>query len=451
MDRNEDSIDLSRLFQIMCDHKPVIFCIVGVCTLVALVISFLLPKQYESTTLVQTRTAAKMDISGAAGAMAALGLGGLGGGSVASPTTNYIELMKSRTVLDPIIDSIDFDTEKKPDAKSFAKSHLDIKNTKGTNLIEVTARGKSPEEAQQISQNVVDNFLLMQTDMNQQTQSLLMKFLDERINGTKQEAEEAEDKLAQFSREHKVYSPTDQAKAAIEQMAAYDKEIGKAEVEAASAQASLSAANEKLGEQKSGSKAYSISDNTTVQKIRDQIVSKRVELAGLEQNYTELHPSVQKAQKELDQLRASLNAEVVSSVDSGATTLNPTHSELSKERALASVNLAVAQASEQALKAQRSKREEELGTFPDDVAEYMRLSRDVKIKNEVYANLVKQYEQNRLQAAMESMDIQIIDSANLPDEDRPAAPRKMLITAIGFVLGMLLSMGYGLLTYKREA
>ena len=451
MDRNEDSIDLSRLFQIMCDHKPVISCIVGACTLVAIVISFLLPKQYESTTLVQTRTAAKMDISGAAGAMAALGLGGLGGGSVASPTTNYIELMKSRTVLDPIIDSIDFDTEKKPDAKSFAKSHLDIKNTKGTNLIEVTARGKSPEEAQQISQNVVDNFLLMQTDMNQQTQSLLMKFLDERINGTKQEAEEAEDKLAQFSREHKVYSPTDQAKAAIEQMAAYDKEIGKAEVEAASAQASLSAANEKLGEQKSGSKAYSISDNTTVQKIRDQIVSKRVELAGLEQNYTELHPSVQKAQKELDQLRASLNAEVVSSVDSGATTLNPTHSELSKERALASVNLAVAQASEQALKAQRSKREEELGTFPDDVAEYMRLSRDVKIKNEVYANLVKQYEQNRLQAAMESMDIQIIDPANLPDEDRPAAPRKMLITAIGFVLGMLLSMGYGLLTYKREA
>ena len=451
MDRNEDSIDLSRLYHIMCEHKPVVFCIVGMCTLVALVISFLLPKQYESTTLVQTRTATKMDISGAASAIAALGLGGLGGGSVASPTMNYIELMKSRTVLDPIIDSIDFDTEKKPTAKEFAKSTLDIKNTKGTNLIEVTARGKSPEEAQRISQTVVDNFLLMQTDMNQQTQSLLMKFLDERINGTKKEAEETENELAQFSREHKVYSPTDQAKAVIEQMASYDKEIGKAEVEAASAEASLGAANEKLGEQKSGSKEYNISDNGTVQRLRDHIVSKRVELAGLEQNYTELHPSVQKAQKELEQLQSSLNAEVISSVDSGETTLNPTHSELSKEQALASVNLAVAEASEQALKAQRSKREEELGTFPDDVAEYMRLTREVKIKNEVYANLVKQYEQNRLQAAMESMDIQIIDPANLPDEDRPAAPRKMLITAIGFVLGMLLSMGYGLLTYKREA
>ena len=450
MDRNEDSIDLSGLYHIMCEHKPAIFCIVGMCTLLALVISFLLPKQYESTTLVQTRTATKMDISGAAGAMAALGLGGLGGGSVASPTMNYIELMKSRTVLDPIIDSLNFE-EERPTAKDFAKKYLEIKNTKGTNLIEVSARGKTPEEAQQISQTVVDNFLLMQTDMNQQTQSLLMKFLDERIHSTKDEMEKSEDNLAQFSREHKVYSPTDQAKAAIEQMAAYDKEIGKAEVEAASAQASLSAANEKLGEQKSGSKAYNISDNETVQKIRDEIVSKRVELAGLEQNYTELHPSVQKAQKELDQLSASLNAEVVSSVDSGATTLNPTHSELSKERALASVHLAVAQASEQALKAQRSKREEELGTFPDDVAEYMRLMRDVKIKNEVYANLVKQYEQNRLQAAMESMDIQIIDPANLPDIDQPAAPHKKLITAIGFLLGVFISVFYGAFLYRKEA
>ena len=453
MDRNEDSIDLSRLYHIMCKHKPVVFCIVGMCTLVALVISFLLPKQYESTTLVQTRTASKMDISGAAGAMAALGVGGfgVGGGSVSSPTMNYIELMKSRTVLEPIIEALSFPQDEKPDAKKFAKKYLDIKNTKGTKLIEVTARGKTPEEARMISQAVVDNFLLMQTDMNQQTQSLLMKFLDERINGTKQESEEAEDKLSQFSREHKIYSPDEQAKAVVEQMAAYDKEIGKAEVEAASAQASLSAANEKLGEQKSGSKAYNISDNETVQKIRDEIVSKRVELAGLEQNYTELHPSVQKAQKELEQLRASLNAEVISSVDSGATTLNPTHSELSKERALASVNLAVAEASEQALKAQRSKREDELGTFPDDAVEYMRLTREVKIKNEVYTNLVKQYEQNRLQAAMDSMDIQVIDAANLPDEDRPVWPRKKLITAIGFAIGVLLAMGYSLLVYRREA
>lgn len=448
MERNEDSIDLSRLFQIMGNHKSVIVGIISICTIVAAVISFVLPKQYESTTLVQTRSAAKVDISGAAAAMAALGVGG---GSVSSPTTNYIELMKTRTVLDPIIDSLGFEEAQKPDAKGFAKAYLDIRNTKGTNLIEVAARGKTPEEAQHISQAVVDNFLLMQTDMNQQTQSLLMKFLDERIGTAKHEAEDAEAKLAQFSREHKLYSPDDQAKAAIEQMAAFDKAIGEVEVAARSAQASLDAANEKLGEQKSASRAYNISDNATVQKIRDQIVAKRLEIVGLEQNYTDLHPSVQRAKKELEQLQNSLDAEVRATVESNATSLNPTQSQLLSNRALAAVNLAVATASESALKKQQAKKEEELGTFPDDVMEYMRLSRDSKVKNEVYLNLVKQYEQNKIQAAMESMDIQIIDAANLPDIEKPVAPRKKLITAIGFAVGVLLVMGYSLLAYRREA
>ena len=447
MERNEDSIDLSRLFQIMGNHKSVIVGIISICTIVAAVISFVLPKQYESTTLVQTRSATKLDLSGTAAAMAALGVGG---GSVASPTTNYIELMKTRTVLDPIIDSLGFEEEQKPDAKGFAKAYLDIRNTKGTNLIEVAARGKTPEEAQHISQAVVDNFLLMQTDMNQQTQSLLMKFLDERIGTAKHEAEDAEAKLAQFSREHKIYSPDDQAKAAIEQMAAFDKAIGEVEVAARSAQASLDAANEKLGEQKSASRAYNISDNATVQKIRDQIVAKRLEIVGLEQNYTDLHPSVQRAKKELEQLQNSLDAEVRATVESNATSLNPTQSQLLSNRALAAVNLAVATASESALKKQQAKKEEELGTFPDDVMEYMRLSRDSKVKNEVYLNLVKQYEQNKIQAAMESMDIQLVDAANLPDEDRPVAPRKALITAIGFVIGILFAMGYGFLIYRRE-
>ena len=92
----------------------------------------------------------------------------------------------------------------------------------------------------------------------------------------------------------------------------------------------------------------------------------------------------------------------------------------------------------------------EIGQLPDNVLEYVRLSRDSAVKSEVYLNLVKQSEQSRIQEAMDSMDIQIVDSANLPDENKPVAPRKKLITAIGFVLGVLLAMGYGLILYRRE-
>lgn len=448
MERNESSIDLSRLFQIMAMRWIPVVGIVLSFTVLAFIVSLLLPTQYESTTLVQTRNASKVDLSGTAAAMAALGVGG---GAVSSPTMNYIELMQSRTVLDPIIESLNFPEDEKPDAKKFAKKYLDIRNAKGTNLIEVAARGATPEEAQRISQTVVDNFLFMQTDMNQQTQSLLIKFLNERIEGTKKEANEAEQNLAAFSREHKIYSPGDQAKAAIEQMAAFDKAISEVEVSAKSAQASLDVANAQLGVQKASSKAYRISDNATIQNLRDQIVAKRVALVGLEQRYTDQHPSVQQTRKELQQLQSSLDAEVAATVDSNATTLNPTQAELLKQQALASMNLAVANASESALKTMQETKEAELGGFPDDVMEYMRRDRDVKIKNEVYLNLVKQYEQNKIQAAMDSMDIQIVDPANLPNIEKPVAPKKKLITAIGFVVGVLFSISYGLLVYRRES
>ena len=122
-----------------------------------------------------------------------------------------------------------------------------------------------------------------------------------------------------------------------------------------------------------------------------------------------------------------------------------------KRYALAAVKASVAEAEASELKELRSKKEKNIGDMPNDVLEYMALERDVKIKGEVYLNLVKQSEQSKIQEAMDSMDIQIVDPANLPDVDKPVAPRKKLITAIGFVIGVLLSMGYGLFMYRRTA
>ena len=445
---NEESIDLGRLMQIMLERKKVVGGIVAGCTALAIGTAFILPKQYESTTLVQTRSAGK-DIGGAAAMAAAMGINIGGSSSNASPL-NYIELMKSRRVLEPIIDEIEWPDDKKPDAKAFAKKNLKIENTKQTNLITVTATGRTPEEAQLISQGVVDNFLTMQTENSQQTQSLLVTFLNDRIENAKQEADDAAAKLAAFQKEHKLYSPSDQAKLAIEQLNAYDKTIGEMQVAQKSAQAQYDVATQKLGEQKAGAASYNINDNSTVQSIRAQIVAKEVELVGLRQKYTDNHPSVIAAQRQLNQLSQSLSDEVGAVVNSNAASLNSAQMELLKNQAVAQAQASAASASEAAIKAKKAEKETEISQLPEAVMDYIKLESDAKIKQQIYTSLVQQCEQDKIQEAMESMDIQIIDAANLPDEDKPAAPRKKLITAIGFVIGCLISFGYGLICYKRE-
>lgn len=444
----EESIDLGKLWQVAKTHRKIVGGIIVGCTILAAVISLLLPKQYESTTLVQTRDANKAMGGQAAAAMALFG----GGSGVASPTTNYMELMKSRTVLEPIIDAMDWeDPKKKPDAKAFAKSYLDIKNTKGTNLIEVTAKGKTPEEAQQISQSVVDNFLAMQTNNQQQTQSLLVKFLNDRIEEAKKDSDEAAQKFADYSREHKLYSPDEQLKAAITQVSAYDKSIADLQSQQKSAQAQYDVATDKLGQQKASSKAYNINDNSNVQSIRGQIVAKEVDLAGLRQRYTERHPSVVAAEQQLSQLQRQLANEVSAVVDSSAASLNPAQMELLKNQAIAEASVSAAKASEAAVRAKKGEIEQDINKYPDEMVTYLELKSDAEIKKTIYTNLVQQCEQNKIQEAMEAMDIQVIDPANLPDEDKPSAPRKKLITAIGLVVGLMFSFAYTLVCYKREA
>lgn len=444
----EESIDLGKLWQVTKAHKKVVGGIIVGCTAIATITAFVLPKQYESTTLVQTRNASKEMGGQAAAAMAALGVGG----GASSPTNNYMELMKSRTVLDPIIDSMDWeDPDKKPDAKQFAKSNLDIKNTKGTNLIEVTAKGKTPEEAQQISQEVVDNFLKMQTDNSQQTQSLLVQFLNGRIEEAKKDSDDAAQKFADFSREHKIYSPDNQLKEAITQISAYDKSIANLQSQQKAAQAQYEVATNKLGEQKAGAKAYNINDNSTVQGIRSKIVAKQVDLVGLRQKYTDSHPSVIAAQQQLNQLQADLANEVSAVVDSNAASLNTAQMELVKNQAIAEANASAAKASEEAVRAKKDEIEQDISKYPDEMVSYLELKSDAEIKKTIYTNLVQQCEQNKIQEAMESMDIQVIDAANLPDEKKPSAPKKKLIAAIGLALGCIIAFGYSLVMYKREA
>ena len=448
-EQQEESIDIGRLASIMWERKKVTGGIIAGCTAIAIATAFILPKQYESTTLVQTRSAGN-DISGMKAMAAAMGVNVGGSGSNASPL-NYIELMKSRTVLDPIIDNMDWDDpKKKPTAKDFAKKNLDIQNTKQTNLITVTAKGRTPEEAQMISQGVVDNFLAMQTDKNQQTQSLLVKFLNDRIENAKKESDEAAQKLADFSRENKIYSPDDQVKLAITQLDAYDKAVSDMQAQQKSAQAQYDVATQKLGEQKAGAKAYNINDNSTVQSIRSQIVAKEVALTELRQRYTDQYPDVIAAQKQLNKLRQSLVTEVNNVVDSNAATLNTAQMELLKNQAVAQAQASAAAASEEAIKGKRAEKEKELGEFPDNAMTYMQLDRDAKIKQQIYTSLVNQCEQDKIQEAMESMDIQVIDPAELPDVDKPAAPKKKLIAAIGLVLGCLIAFAYSLVVYKRE-
>lgn len=446
---DNDTIDLRKLFSLMIEKKMIVIAIVVICTIIATIVAFVLPKSYQSTTLVRVKSGSS-SMSGYAAMAAGFGID-IGGGSSGSPES-YIELMKSREVLEPIIAELDLpeETKEKMTAAGFAKSNLEITNIKKTELITIAAYGKTPEEAQMISQGVADNFLALMTKLNKEDNSSVLKFLDERIKIAKEEMETAENKLQAYQQEHKIYAPDEQAKAIIANLNNYDTTIAQLQAQSEGDSAKLAGVRSQLEQQNASLLEYNVSDNTNIGNIRESIVNKRVELVGLQQQFTDEHPDVIKAKEELNSLERSLSDEIAKAVNSQSVTLSPVQSSLLKDKISTEVQISVNNASLEALKAKQAEAQESIATLSADSVEYMRLERNAKITGQVYTSLVQNYEQTRIQEAKDSMDIQIIDAADLPKEDMPAKPNKKIIVAIGFVLGIMISFGYTLYSYSRR-
>lgn len=439
--KDNDTIDLKKLFSLMVEKKKIVVEIIAICTIISIILAFVLPKSYQSTTLVRV----KSDISSMAIDL------GIGSGGSDTPES-YIELMKSREVLNPIIEKVDLTDEEREKMKTedFFKKYLEITNTKKTDLITIAAYGKTPEEAQMISQSVADNFLALMTKLNKEENSSSLKFLDERIKIAKEEMETAENKLQTYQQEHKIYAPDTQTKSILENLNTYDNSIAQLQAQTDGNNAKLAEVTSQLEQQNASLLEYNVSDNDNIGNIRESIVNKRVELVGLQQQFTDEHPDVIKAKEELNSLEKSLADEIVKAVNSQSVTLSPVQASLLKDKIGTEVQISVNNASLEALKAKQAEAQESIATLSADSVEYMRLSRTAKITSQVYTSLVQNYEQTRIQEAKDSMDIQIIDAADLPKEDMPAKPNKKLVVAIGFVLGIMISFCYILYNYNKR-
>lgn len=442
---DQDAIELGKIKDIIIKYKKRLAVIVITCTLAAMTIGFMLPKEYESTTLIRARSQKNGNMS----LQAASALAMLGGGAV-SPIQGYTELLKSRSVLDPVIAKLDLPEEKKEklDAKIFAKNNLRISNPKGTDLLEVVSTGRTPDEAQEISTSVVKSFQDLLTKMNQSEQSLMVKFLNDRIVVAKKEMEQAEYNLEKFRQKEKIYIPDVQAKAIMEKVIGYDKRLTDQRVQNQAAQVKIQGIEGQLQKQNAAISKYNLADNAAIQQFRGAIINKHMALIDLEQHYTDKHPSVILAKKEIDELNSKLKNEVNTAISAGTTTLNPTHAGLLGQKATIETELMVGQDMVEALANLQAGAEQDISKLSTSGMEYIGFERQVGITREVYSVLVKNYEQTRIQEAMESMDIQIVDEAELPK--KPSSPKKILITAVGGVLGLMIICVYVMVLYSRE-
>ena len=165
---NEDVIDLRKFFKVIMEKRKIFVAIIILCTLIATIVAFVMPKTYQSNTTIRIKT-----LTAAKG----------------------IELMKSAEVIEPVMDELNLSGIS---TAKFISSNLSIVNPRNTDLISVTAYGKTPEEAQAIVKAVLDNYAAAIDEYNEDQNASTLDYLNEYMAEAEKEMKEAENKLIAY-------------------------------------------------------------------------------------------------------------------------------------------------------------------------------------------------------------------------------------------------------------
>lgn len=426
---DENILDLRDILKILKKRRKIIFKVFSVFVGFALLISFLLPPTYEAETTLRVKQQSK----GLADSLLG-GLGSMNPMGTKQVMSTYAEILKSRTVVQSVIDQTQQGKEEIPVYEDFVKT-ITTQPVKDTEILNIKVQAGTPEEAQLVANTLVNTFIDRMIALVRGEQSKVKEFIGERLQESKKELETAENALQKYKQNQKIAAPTEETKALIEKLAAIDKLSADNQIAAETAKAKLASAQSQLAGQKPGF----IAENPVIQQYKLKLAELEVNLVSLMQNYTDKHPQVIATKAAIAETRSKLNAEIAKVVNADAPSANPVHQGLLQAKLEAEAEVAVSSAQQQALRKLITQGEEQISKLPAKEQGLIKVMRDANVSQEIYVMLAKRYEEARISEVMEPTDVQIIDTAIAPE--KPIKPKKILNTVIAAILGLFTGVG----------
>ena len=423
----ETSIDLRDIWKTLKKRRRLIITIFLSAILLAGGGSFLIPPTYEAETNLRVKQSKGLADSLLADLPTSVG-------TTKQLMSTYAEILKSRTVVESVIEKTQQDKEKTPDYKSML-NRITTQPVKDTEILKVKVKAGSPEEAAEVANALVETFTDRLTELVRAEQSTVRKFIGERLKESKKELEQAENNLQKYKTQQQIVAPDEETKALVDRLANIDKLAAENKIALSTAQAKLSSAQSQLSKEKPGF----VADSPLIQQHKGKLAELEVQLVSLTQNYSDKHPQVIAIRAAIEETRKKLNAEIAKVVNNEAASANPIHQGLLTSKLQAEAEIAAAMSQRQALAALSDEGSQELSQLPSKEQGLVRVMRDMTVAQEIYIMLAKRHEEARISEVMQPTDVQVIDVADVPE--RPVSPKKTLNVIIAAVLGLFIGVG----------
>jgi uncharacterized protein involved in exopolysaccharide biosynthesis len=181
----------------------------------------------------------------------------------------FIDIIKSRTVFDGIIERFDlmnlYEAEYKEDVRRILANNVTVKSDKQSSLITVAVLNRDPKLAADMANAFVDELKKLVHNLAITKASQRRLFFEEQLKESKEALLESEESMQEFQEETGVMKVEEQAKAVIESIANMRAQIAAKEVEL------------------KVMKTYTTANNPDLQRVEETLKGLKIELAKLEE------------------------------------------------------------------------------------------------------------------------------------------------------------------------
>ena len=439
-------ISYQLIKDIIKEYKKLLLVLMGGIFVIFLLLAFLLPKQYQSSVMIQVKPKA-----GAFGALAQnTALLTLAGISSGDSVLDYMSVLKSDKVINPVIKKLgNEDAEKENfDADDFVKKYMQVDNPRGTSILSFTITADSPENAQRIAGDVVESLKNAISDVSSAQDSTLVNILEKKNEAAKQKMDADVAALEKYKQENGVFSPTEQEKILLERTSGYEKAKAEETVKINTNNAVLGSIEAQIDSQNQKLVDSQMADNSEIQSIRKELFSENEKLAKLQFKFTDDYPEVVKVKENIAYLEGELSKTVAKSIASENVTISPVQMDLLQKRVVAKNNIEAAQAALAQLDTLSQENVEQSNQLSQKSVKFLELQRNAKVSADTYNLLTKSLEELKIKENIDGMDMRVINEPTLPLKH--SWPRKLYVMVAGGLLYLVIAGAFIYVQYTRR-
>lgn len=439
-------ISYQLIKDIIKEYKKLLLILMGGIFVLFLLLAFLLPKQYQSSVMIQVKPQ-NPSLGALSNNVALLSLAGISSGD---SVLDYMSVLKSDRVINPVIKKLgNEDAEKENfDADDFVKKYMQVDNPRGTSILSFTITADSPENAQRIAGDVVESLKNAIADVSSAQDSTLVKILEKKNEAAKQKMDADIATLEKYKQENGVFSPTEQEKILLERTSGYEKAKAEETVKINTNSAVLGSIESQIDSQNQKLVDSQMADNSEIQSIRKELFSENEKLAKLQFKFTDDYPEVVKVKENIAYLEGELSKTVAKSIASENVTISPVQMDLLQKRVVAKNNIEAAQAALAQLDTLGKQNVEQSNQLSQKSVKFLELQRNAKVSADTYNMLTKSLEELKIKENIEGMDMRVINAPTLPLKH--SWPRKLYVMVAGGLLYLVIAGAFIYVQYTRR-